>query len=159
MSGEATWAGVSARVRASLPDLGVGRRGDHAAALTAEQPPVRGDAELCDVLSKDLDQFWWDRDAADVILSPVLETAPLVSIAGVGPSTVHLGARAVESEPSPALRWEVAVLLAEADGLAGSEGGEIHAGEHGHQPLPSALPATLALFLVTPANSVTDMRT
>lgn len=30
-------------------------------------------------------------------------------------------ARAVESESSPAVRWEVAALLAEADGLAGSE--------------------------------------
>ncbi|GAA3125227.1 hypothetical protein GCM10020001_052720 [Nonomuraea salmonea] len=75
-----------------LPDLGVGRRGDHAVALAAEQSPVRCYAELLDVLPKDLHQLWRDGDAADVVLASVLEAAQLVGVAGVGPAAVDLGA-------------------------------------------------------------------
>jgi hypothetical protein len=75
-----------------LPDLGVSRRGDHSTPFAAEQTPIRGDAELFDVLPKDLDEFWRDRDPADVILASMLETAQLVSITCVGPSAVHLRA-------------------------------------------------------------------
>lgn len=90
------------------------------------------------------DQFRWDGHAAGLVGARVLEPSLAMRRAGVGPAAVDLGPGLLQCEVAPPCRWQVAVLAAQADHLAGSDRSEVHAGIERDEPLPARLGCRLS---------------
>lgn len=94
--------------------------------------------------AQDGDQFRWDGHVAGLVGAPVLQPSVTMCRAGLGPAAVDLGPGLLQGEAAPLCTWQVAVLAARPDHLAGPERSEVHAGIERHEPLPARLGCRLS---------------
>lgn len=116
-----------------LPGPVVGGGGHHSPVLAEEQAPVARGAEGLDVLPEDPHELGRDRHPPDVLRGPVLETAVVVALPGVGPLLADAGPGPVQEGGPPAGFGKGEIRLGQTDHFGRPEASEVHPGEESHQ--------------------------
>ncbi|WP_169808776.1 hypothetical protein [Microtetraspora niveoalba] len=102
-----------------LPDLRVGRAGDHVACPGPKQSPIVADAVPADMVAEDAHQFRRNGYRPGDLLVSVLQAALVMPLAGVGEPLIALRCGLFQREQTRAVFGKVTVLLAESARLAG----------------------------------------